>query len=72
MPGQSKADTGREQGQVGKVLYGSLLVRKLCQAAHHGRLQALRSSPTLGLGHLRYEALCADCHANSSRHPAGC
>ena len=44
---------------------------KICQAAHHGRLQALCSSPAFGLGHLGYEALCADCHADSSRHPAG-
>lgn len=59
--------------QAGKVLCCSLLVRKLkiCQATHHGRLQALCSSSALGLGHLGYEALCADRHADGSRHPAG-
>ena len=60
--------------QAGMALCGSVLIRKLktCQAAHHGCLQALCSSPALGLGHLDYQTLCADCHANSSRHPAGC
>ena len=70
----SKADTPR--GVLKKAqdaLCWSLLMRtlKVCQAAHHGCLQALCSSPALGLGHLGYEALCADCHADSSRYPAG-